>query len=99
MLQEFYTGFKNYQGVEDSDEGVTILNDLVNNKFVLEFTSMKDLVKYLGMAPVVAKLALITTANDGVTKHRLILDCRVSGANDHARKSERILLPPMLACG
>ena len=30
---------------------------------------------------------------DGVKKYRLILDCRVSGSNDAARRVERVLLP------
>ena len=46
-----------------------------------------------GHTPITSKLALITTEKDGALKHRLILDCRVSGANDAARRCERILLP------
>ena len=36
---------------------------------------------------------MITTEKNGVLKHRLILGCRVSGANDAAKRYERILLP------
>ena len=49
--------------------------------------------KFGGKLPTLSKLALITTIKDGVLKHRLILDCRVSGVNDAAIKVERILLP------
>ena len=39
-------------------------------------------------------MALITTtAKDGSLKHRLILDCRVSGTNSRTNKWGRILLP------
>ena len=40
-----------------------------------------------------SKLALISTWKDGAWKHRLILDCRVSGANSATSKYERIILP------
>ena len=39
------------------------------------------------------KLALITVWKDGALKHRLILDCRVSGTNSTTRKFERVVLP------
>ena len=46
-----------------------------------------------GSTPVSSKLALVKNTKDGVTKCRLILDCRVSGSNDAATKVERVLLP------
>ena len=38
-------------------------------------------------------MALITAVKDDQVKHRLIVDCRVSGANSCTTKWERILLP------
>ena len=46
-----------------------------------------------GADPVLSKLALISTFKDGVWKHRLVLDCRVSGSNSATHKYERIILP------
>ena len=61
---------------------------------ILTRLGLEETVKALGGAsPTLSKLALITTMKDGVLKHRLILDCRVSGVNDHSHKIERVLLP------
>ena len=79
--------------MEYSDAGEGILQDLVNKNYINKFGDLADVNNYLGADPVVAKFALITTEKDGIIKHRLILDCRISGSNSHARKSERILLP------
>ena len=50
--------------------------------------------RYLnGERPVVSKGALISKLTDGVMKHRLVLACRVSGANSSTSAWERILLP------
>ena len=54
---------------------------------------MADAERVAGGKLVTSKLALITTAKDGNLTHRLILDCRVSGTNDHATKVERVILP------
>ena len=77
-----------------SDEhGGELLEGLAKKGFVKAFDKHEDVVKYLGKHPVISKLALITTTKDGVTKYRLVLDCRVSGSNSRTRKSERILHP------
>ena len=68
--------------------------ELVKAGFVKKVRSLEAAKQCLhGHTPVTSKLALITTEKEGVLKHRLILDCRVSGANDAARRCERILLP------
>ena len=43
--------------------------------------------------PIVSYIALITTIEDGVEKHGLVLYCRMSGSNSRTLNSERILLP------
>lgn len=93
VLQEFHAGFRNYVSMEESDGGDHVLQDLVDKEYVIKFPSIEEAETYLGSKAIVSKLALITTEKEGIVKHRLILDCRVSGSNDHTRKSERILLP------
>ena len=46
-----------------------------------------------GHQPVSSKLAMVKVTKDGVTKCRLILDCRVSGTNDASERFERVPLP------
>ena len=71
-----------------------MLEQLAREGYVKKVKSRSHAKQLLsGATPVTSKLALITTENDGVLKHRLILDCRVSGASDAARRYERILLP------
>ena len=79
--------------MEDAPQGEQVLQDLVDKGFVMRFGFHEDAVSYLGKQPIVSKLALITTVKDGVGKHRLMLDRRVSGSNARTKKSERILLP------
>ena len=43
--------------------------------------------------PVTSTLAVVKNESDGVVKHRLIIDCRVSGSNDAADRHERIIIP------
>ena len=69
---------------------------LVEQGFVEKLGSIDDVKATLnGEMPVTSKMALITTLKDDKLKHRLTLDSRVSGANDHATKHERVL-PPKL---
>ena len=59
-----------------------------------EFAYGQYAVRYLdGCDLVTSKFAVVKNVTEGVTKYRLILDCRVSGANDAACRHERILLP------
>ena len=92
---EFYNErFVNYTSLEDSPHGEEVLGQLVREGYVKKVKSLSHAKQLLsGATPVTSKLALITTEKDGVLKHRLILDCRVSGANDAAKRYERILLP------
>ena len=70
------------------------LQELVDAKFVRTFDTHEDAVEYLnGERPATPKLAAVKTVKEGVTKYRLIIDCRVSGSNDAATRNERILLP------
>ena len=70
------------------------MQKLVDAGFVKKVHSLSQANKDLfGATPVTSKLALSTTEKDGALKHRLILDCRVSGANDAASRYERIFLP------
>ena len=62
--------------------------------YVKKCRNLVEAMRYLnGERPVVSKGALISKLKDGVMKHRLILDCRVSGANSSTSKWERIILP------
>ena len=71
-----------------------MLGELVDKGFVDCYGSLEEVISALGGdKPTLSKLALITTLKEGVLNHRLILDCRVSGVNDHSRKTERVLLP------
>ena len=76
-----------YLAFEESDEAPDLLNELVSSGYVQEFADESGARTAAGGKPLVtSKLALITTMKDGVVKHRMILDCRVSGANDQATK-------------
>ena len=67
---------------------------MVPSNYVKKFKNLVDVVRYLkGEVPVVSKGALISKMKDGVMKHRLILDCRISGSNSATTKWERVLLP------
>mgnify|MGYP006875435449 CR=1 FL=1 len=93
-LSFYHERFVNYTSLEDSPHGKDVLQKLVDAGFVKKVRGLNQVKKELfGATPVTSKLALITTEKDGVLKHRLILDCRVSGANDAASRFERILLP------
>ena len=71
-----------------------MLKDLVDRGYVKEFSSRTAAKKCLnGCDPILSKLALISVLKDGNWKHRLVLDCRVSGANSATSKYERIILP------
>ena len=68
---------------------------LVDSGYVTKYDSLADAIRGCqGKDIVLSKIALITsTTKQGTLKHRLILDCRVSGSNSATRKWERILLP------
>ena len=67
---------------------------MVAKRFVAKFTDENEVKKLLdGHLPYLSKLALITTSKDGVLKHRLILDFKMSGINDRAIDTDRIVLP------
>ena len=86
--------FINYVSIEESEHGHEVLNELVLKGFVNKYATLNEAKLALGgLHPILSKLALITTVKEGVLKHRLILDCRVNGVNDHALKVERIILP------
>ena len=66
----------------------------MRKNFVDEHATIHEARAALGrLDPILSKLALITTCKDGVYKHRLILDCRISGSDDRAVNVERALLP------
>ena len=79
--------------MEESEYGYEVLEELVTAGYVTQVSSLSEAKKIIGADPVVSKLALITTEKDGVLKHRLILDCCVSGTNSATTKYERIILP------
>ena len=84
----------NYTSMEESPYGEEVLGKLVKSAYVTEYPSIKHAMKaHGGKQIIISKLALITTEKDGQLKHRLILDCRVSGTNSATTKWERIVLP------
>ena len=84
----------NYVSLDDSPHTAEVLKALVDQKFVKKCSGLVEAMTYLrGERPVVSKGALISKMKDGVLKHRLILDCRISGANAATTKWERIVLP------
>ena len=92
-LTAYSEELKNYDSMEDSPHGDEVLGELVNAGYVIKCKSIDEARRLLDGEPIVSKLALITTEKDGVLKRRLILDCRVSGANSATAKYERIVLP------
>ena len=87
--------FVNYMSMDESPYGEEVLRKLVASDYVKKFDNMASARAYLdGAEPVLTKMVLITTMKeDGTLKHRLIMDCRVSGVNSHTAKHERIVLP------
>ena len=92
-LAVYSGGFINYVSIEDRPHGQKVLDELVNAGCVEVFSNEHAAIAYLKSNPVVAKMALISKEKDGILKHRLILDCRVSGVNERATRNERIVLP------
>ena len=92
----FATGYAdfNYTSMDESPYSQEVLDDLVNAGYVTRCESIAAAIQHFaGKVPVVSKGALITKEKEGVLKHRLILDCRISGTNSSTYKWERILLP------
>ena len=80
--------------MEDSSHVEAVLADLVRKEYVKVFSTLKEAQDHVGSQDLTTnKLALITSERDGILKHRLILDCRVSGTNSSTTKHERIVLP------
>ena len=86
--------FINYSSLEEPPYASEVLDDLATKHFVRKTKDIHAARDFLnGHTPVCSKMALVTSEKDGVLKRRLVLDCRVSGANDKAVKRERIILP------
>ena len=76
--------FMNYTSMEESPRANDVLDKLVKERHVLDFKDIDQAKRYLGgRTPVLNKMALITVLKDGALEHRLIFDCRVSGANSN----------------
>ena len=69
--------------------GAEVLDKLISAGYVIKYDCINKAMKAHGGKILVSKLALITTEKDGQLKHRLILDCRVSGANSSTTKWEK----------
>ena len=97
--QEFSLAFwdgseVNYVSMDDSPFAQEVLSKLVDSGYVIKCDGIEEAKSLLNnVTPVISKGALISKEKDGVMKHRLILDCRVSGTNSATRKWERIVLP------
>ena len=89
----------NYISFEDSPHTVEVLDELVRSGYVVRCRGLQEARAYLrGEHPVMTKGALITKVKEGVTKHRLILDCRVSGANSQTHKWEKARPSQSVGC-
>eukprot|EP00971_Amphidinium_carterae_P352447 6492599-Amphidinium_carterae.1 len=87
----------NYRDVDGDAHAQQEIDRLIEAGYLRRFDSWENLKREVGR-PILSKLGLITKEvlrPDGSykTKRRLILDCRRSGVNTHARQSSRILLP------
>ena len=85
----YYTeGCVNYVSMDDSPHGEEVLGKLISAGYVIRYSSIDEAMQaHSGKEILVSsKLALITTEKEGQLKHRLILDCRVSGANASTTK-------------
>jgi hypothetical protein len=92
-LTQFYEGFLNYTSVEGDPAAQAEIDRLIETGFVKTFALFDDVVKFVEGQPVISKLALITKIHATIAKRRLLLDCKVSGANSHTTQWERIILP------
>ena len=67
----------NYASMDSDPQGQEVLKDLVDAGYIMKLDTYDDLSDFLhGETPVMCKIALIVTEKNGVTKHRLILDCK-----------------------
>ena len=72
----------NYISMDGSPHAREVLDNLVNQNYIHRCSSLVEAIRYLkGERPILSKGALISKMKEGVLKHRLILDCRISGAN------------------
>ena len=83
----------NYSSVDGDEAAVPEVTRLINTGFVKSFDDLLKFKQWLGGEPHLSKLGMITKLKDGKTKRRLILDCKESGVNRKAEKSNRLILP------
>ena len=85
--------FRNYVSLETDPMAPKLMEDLAKSEFTQSLYTYEEVVSYLKGEPVLSKVALIIVKETSIgKKYRLILDCRVSGSNDAAKKVERALL-------
>ena len=83
----------NYGSVELDEAAEPEIQRLIATGFVRSFNNYKQFEQWLGGAPHLSKLGMITKEKEGRIKRRLILDCKESGVNQKAQKGGRLILP------
>ena len=82
--------------MEDSPHAAKVLQDLVDQKYVRRFRNIDDAKVYLKCKePILSKMALVTVEKDGVLKHRLVMDCRVSWTSSSTTKKRKAGSPSL----
>jgi len=61
--------------------------------FMRSFASPEEVIDFVGGEFVESKLFILTKTTAGVTKHRVLLDCKQSKVSTSSAKAERVLLP------
>ena len=85
--------------MDESPYSRKALDKHVESGYIIKCDNIEEAKGILnGVNPVISKGALISKEKDGVLKHRLILDCRVSGTNSATIIRENDCPSPNLGC-
>ena len=93
-----HTSFRNYHGVEESEEAAKALQGYIDKGYLTPFDTLEECTQAVGGRPVLSKLGCIvkTKVNDlgqAVTKVRIILDAKQSGVTSATERRFKNELP------
>ena len=93
-LSSDFETFSNYAGVESDPEAIKIIDGYIEQGWLREFGSVRELTAFVGGDPILNKFACITkTKLDGTVKRRIIMDSKRSMVTDASRKMYKAVLP------
>lgn len=99
VLHTDHLAFQNYAGVEDDDEAFGTLDGYYEKGYLAKFSSLQEVIKYLGQEPILSKLGCIKKDKFNLDtktwthKTRIILDCKRSQVSRAAARTHKSVLP------